>query len=42
VLAQDLLPQVREMYSQSLSFAKFDREYRNFWQVPDSFQFSAE
>jgi hypothetical protein len=42
VLAQDFVPEVREMYAQSLSFAKFDREFRDFWQVPESFKFSAE
>ncbi|MBI4694955.1 MAG: hydantoinase B/oxoprolinase family protein [Gammaproteobacteria bacterium] len=42
VLAQDFVPEVREMYAQSLSFAKFDREFRDFWQVPEAFKFSAE
>jgi len=30
------------MYSQSLSFAKFDGEFRRFWQVPADFSFSKE
>ena len=27
------------MYEQSLSFDKFDREFRGFWQVDDDFVF---
>ena len=42
VLAKDFVPEVHEMYSQSLSFAKFDGEFRRFWQVPAEFNFSKE
>jgi len=42
VLAKDVVPEVHEMYSQSLSFAKFDGEFRRFWQVPADFSFSKE
>jgi hypothetical protein len=34
VLARDFAPEVNEMYEQSLSFAKFRREFDGFWQVP--------
>ena len=39
VLACDFAPEVHEMYAQSLSFAKFDGEFRRFWQVPATFTF---
>ena len=42
VLAKDVVPEVHEMYSQSLSFAKFDGEFRRFWQIPADFSFSKE
>jgi N-methylhydantoinase B/acetone carboxylase alpha subunit len=42
VLARDFIPEVREMYEQSLSFAKFDHEFRKFWQVPAEFHFPKE
>ena len=42
VLAKDVVPEVHEMYSQSMSFAKFDGEFRRFWQVPADFSFSKE
>jgi N-methylhydantoinase B/acetone carboxylase alpha subunit len=42
VLARDLAPEVQEMYAQSLSFAKFDAEFRRFWQVPAEFGFAKE
>ena len=42
VLAKDFLPQVHEMYCQSLSFAKFDAEFRRFWQVPADFSFNKD
>ena len=42
VLAKDFAPQVHEMYCQSLSFAKFDGEFRRFWQVPAEFSFNKE
>ena len=38
-MARDFAPEVHEMYSQSLSFAKFDGEFRRFWQVPADFNF---
>jgi len=37
VLARDFLPEVGEMYAQSLSFAKFRREFTGFWQLPADF-----
>lgn len=40
VLAQDFTPQVYEMYQQSLSFAKFDGEFRRFWQTPNGYAFA--
>lgn len=42
VLAKDFVPEVVEMYQQSLGFAKFDREFRRFWQVADDFGFGGE
>ena len=30
------------MYEQSMSFAKFDTEFRKFWQVPAAFNFPKE
>ncbi|MCU0732919.1 MAG: hydantoinase B/oxoprolinase family protein [Hyphomonas sp.] len=42
VLARDFIPEVREMYQQSMSFAKFDAEFRRFWQVPADFAFPQE
>ncbi len=42
VLARDFIPEVREMYEQSMSFAKFDNEFRKFWQVPAEFNFPKE
>jgi len=42
VLAKNVVPEVHEMYSQSLSFAKFDGEFRRFWQLPDNFSFGKE
>jgi len=41
VVAKDFVPEVHEMYEQSLSFAKFDREFRGFWQVDEDFVFEA-
>ena len=41
VVAKEFVPEVLEMYEQSLSFAKFDREFRGFWQVEDDFLFEA-
>lgn len=42
VLSKDMFPEVHEMYAQSLSFAKFDGEFRRFWQVPTNFAFERE
>ena len=42
VLAKDMVPEVHEMYAQSLSFPKFDGEFRRFWQVPADFVFNRE
>ena len=42
VLRSDFAPEVREMYEQSISFAKFDREFRDFWQLPGDFAFASE
>jgi len=42
VVAGDFLPEVGEMYRQSVSFAKFDREFRQFWQLPVDFAFAEE
>ncbi len=42
VQARAFRPEVSEMYEQSLSFAKFDREFRGFWQLPAEFTFAAE
>jgi len=33
IAAKDFKPEVREMYAQSLSFEKFNREFCGFWQV---------
>ncbi len=40
VLDHDVIPEVAEMYRQSMSFAKFDDEFRRFWQLPDAFAFA--
>lgn len=42
VLAKDMMQEVHEMYAQSLSFPKFDGEFRRFWQVPADFVFNRE
>lgn len=39
VIDQDFIEPVRDMYRSSMSFAKFDREYRGFWQLDNEFQF---
>lgn len=39
VLDKALIEPVADMYRGSMSFAKFDREYRGFWQLPADFQF---
>lgn len=39
VTEKDLIEPVRDMYRSSMSFAKFDREYRGFWHLADTFQF---
>lgn len=42
VLERDFAPEVQQMYYESLSFAKFDREFRGFWQLPDAFAFEEQ
>ena len=42
VEARDFVPEVFEMYQQSLSFAKFRSEFRRFWQLPADFSFGEE
>lgn len=42
VVAQDFVPEVREMYAQSLTFDKFQREFAGFWQLPGDFAFAEE
>ena len=42
VKAQDFIPEVSEMYQQSLSFDKFKNEYHGFWQLPADFSFGEE
>ncbi len=37
VEARDFVPEVTEMYGQSLSFAKFRDEFTRFWQLPGRF-----
>lgn len=39
VLAKSLVEPVAEMLRGSMSFDNYDRHYREFWQLPDSFQF---
>ncbi len=39
VVEKNLIEPVRDMYRGSMSFAKFDREYRGFWQLDNEFQF---
>jgi N-methylhydantoinase B/acetone carboxylase alpha subunit len=39
VLDRAFIEPVADMYRGSMSFAKFDREYRGFWQLPTEFQF---
>jgi len=33
VIEKSFLPEVQEMYAQSISFEKFNREFRGFWQL---------
>ncbi len=42
ILDGELVPEVTEMYAQSLSFPKFDGEFRRFWQVPADFRFGED
>lgn len=42
VLKKDFVPEVNQMYAESLSFDKFDREFRDFWQVPEDLVFENE
>lgn len=39
VLDRAFIEPVTDMYRGSMTFAKFDREYRGFWQLPADFQF---
>lgn len=39
VVDKNFIEPVRDMYRGSMSFAKFDREYRGFWQLDKEFQF---
>lgn len=39
VTGQDFIEPVRDMYRSSMSFAKYDREYRGFWHLDNAFQF---
>ena len=39
VLDHAFIEPVVDMYRGSMSFPKFDREFRNFWQLPQKFQF---
>ena len=39
---QGFSAEVKEMYGQSLSFAKFDKEFRGFWQLPDDYHVAEE
>jgi N-methylhydantoinase B/acetone carboxylase alpha subunit len=42
VEARDFLPEVHEMYAQSLAFDKFRREFTGFWQLPADFGFDED
>ncbi|MGE4615787.1 MAG: hydantoinase B/oxoprolinase family protein, partial [Gammaproteobacteria bacterium] len=42
VEAQAFVPEVLEMYQQSLSFAKFKNEFMGFWQMPADFSFGED
>jgi hypothetical protein len=39
VLDKSFIEPVSDMYRGSMSFPKFDREYRGFWKLPTDFQF---
>lgn len=39
---QEFSAEVKEMYGQSLSFAKFDAEFRGFWHLPDDYHVEEE
>jgi N-methylhydantoinase B/acetone carboxylase alpha subunit len=39
VVDKNFIEPVRDMYRGSVSFAKFDREYRGFWHLDNEFQF---
>ena len=36
--AKDFAPEVGEMYAQSLSFDKFNKEFRGFWDLGGEFE----
>ena len=42
VTARNFVPEVFEMYGQSLSFAKFRKEFTGFWALPIDFVFGEE
>ena len=42
VEARNFVPEVTEMYGQSLSFAKFRDEFTRFWQLPADFSCGEE
>ena len=42
VEGREFLPEVLEMYDQSLSFAKFRHEFTRFWQLPSDFACAKE
>jgi len=42
VVTRDFSPEVREMYAQSLSFEKFNLEFRGFWQLESGYTLEGE